>query len=160
MLNGGRVAMSVVIRETDVAGLTRDRKEECRVMIASRIEVPPLAAVARGKMSVSNMVQSQCATLNVKTRSGLHRLSARSSVRETAFLSGLCTIAVSHFFSKRLVDTREISTQHDRSHIAMSCNAHKTWKASPSLQTVADLQARPRSEVALIFKNRGAPRTD
>jgi hypothetical protein len=45
---------------------------------------------------------------------------------------------------------REISTQNDRSHIAMSRNSLETWKASPNLKTVADLQVRPRSEIALI----------
>jgi hypothetical protein len=79
--------------------------------------------------------------------------------RETASLSGQCTIAVSHFFSKRPQGhPRNFDTAPPLSY-CYELHGHKTWKASPSLQTVADLQARPRSEVALIFKNRGAPRT-
>jgi len=44
--------------ETKISELepTADRKEESRVIIDLRIEAPPLAAVARGKLSVSHVV--------------------------------------------------------------------------------------------------------
>ncbi len=57
--------METEVRETKELEPVADRKEDGRIIIDLRIEAPPLTAVARGKMSVSNVVQSHCATLNV-----------------------------------------------------------------------------------------------
>ena len=52
----------------------------------------------RGKVSVSNLVQSQSATLNVAKRSGSHRLSARTSSQDDPLalpVHDLCFVSLS-----------------------------------------------------------------
>lgn len=140
--------------ETEESEPDADRKEECRVIMDLRIEAPPLAAViaARCQFRIWSKVSAQRSTWqNVQGRIVFQPASSQDDPLALP-VHDLCFVFL---FKAPIMDAREISTQNNRSHIAMSCNSPETWKASPNLRTVADLQARPRSEIALISRTAG-----
>lgn len=93
----------------------------------------------RGKVSVSNLVQSQCATLNVAKRLGSHHLSARTSStgRSPCLASARSLLRIS-FESAHHGRPRNFDTERPLSY-CYELQLAKTWKASPNLKTVADL---------------------
>jgi len=120
--------------EKDAWEPNADRKQKCRVIMNLRIKAPPTRCDDRSKVSVSNLVQSQCTTLNVNTfrvassfspllftgRSpclasarSLFRISSESA-RDGCLRNFRHSKPLSHCYELQLAETRKLAKPSDR----------------------------------------------
>jgi len=127
-LSGTWAEVWVAVSERDA-----DRGRWNAVVVDLRIKPPPLTAVARGKMSVHmwfKVSPQRWTSKLVQSYSRIVVLPARlPAYFRTVSFAG-CDWPVRISFQSIRMDTREISTQNNPSHIAMGCDPIKAWKVS------------------------------